>query len=122
MPEYRSGEPLQVSYVEPLDDTEVLRLGMGFTGGAVELTSDTVGASSYPALLTADFGDRPARVIREGSRRFRDIYLSTDVHGPVVKFERDDGYVWDSPGPDSREFEFSLEVSRLVDWKPDGLT
>lgn len=83
MPDSRSGEPLQVSYVEPLDDTEVLRLGMGFTGGAVELSSDTLGASSYPALLTADFGDRPATVIREGSRTHRDIYFSLEVTRPV---------------------------------------
>ena len=114
IPEHEYDEPARVTYVEPLADTEILHLGMGFVGGSVEMTSDS-GDATYPSrLLAADFGNRPARVIRDRSGRLTELYLSTSTDGPVVKFSRDDGYARDVPESES---EVSFSMSGLVDWR-----
>ena len=115
MPTYATHEPLRVTYVEPMGDTEILQLGMGFAGGSVELMSDSGGASSYPRLLAADFNNRPARVIRDQLGTFTEIYLSTD--GPLIEFSSDDGYARDAPGPGSDGVEASFSLSGIVDWR-----
>ena len=116
MPQYESDEPVRVTYVEPLDDTEILRLGMGFTGGAVALASDAVGvSSSNPALLAVDFGNWPAEAIRDQSGRVTEIYLSTV--GPGIEITTDDGYAWDAPGPKTNVVESGISLGGLVDWK-----
>ena len=84
LPPYQNRGPLRVTYVEPLADTEILRLSMGFAGGRVELTSDPASISRYPRLLAADFGNRPARVIHYQTGRLTKIYLSTE--GAVIEF------------------------------------
>ena len=115
VPEYRNDEPPHVTYVEPLGNTEILRLGMGFAGGTVELTSDSSTASSVPTLIAADFGNRPAEVIRDQSGRVTDIYLSTS--GLDVAVTIDDGKSWDVQGPDLNEFNPGLSVGGFVDWR-----
>ncbi len=112
IPEHEYDEPARVTYVEPLADTEILHLGMGFVGGSVEMTSDSGDATYPPRLLAADFSNRPARVIRDRSGRLTELYLSTD--GPVVRFSSDDGYARDVPESGS---EFSFSMSGLVDWR-----
>jgi hypothetical protein len=114
LPPNQPDEPLRVTYVEPLADTEVLRLGMGFAGGRVELASASAGSSSS-TMLAADFSGRPARVIRDHSGRFTNIYLSTD--GPLVEFSTDDGYAWDAPGPNSQFVKTDIAFGGLVDWR-----
>jgi hypothetical protein len=115
IPEHEYDEPGRVTYVEPLADTEILHLGMGFVGGKVELMSDPGGGSSSPRLFAADFNNHPARVIHDRIGRSTRIYLSTD--GPVVRFSNDDGYAQDSPGPDAYEREHGFYLGGLVDWR-----
>ncbi len=112
IPDHEYDEPARVTYVEPLADTEILHLGMGFVGGSVEMTSDSGNATYPPRLLAADFSNNPARVIRDRSGRLTKLYLSTD--GPVVKLSSDDGYALDVPKSDS---EVSFSMSGLVDWR-----
>ena len=114
LPPYQNRGPLRVTYVEPLADTEILRLSMGFAGGRVELTSDPASVSRYPRLLAADFGNRPARVIHDQTGRLTKIYLSTE--GTVIEFASEDGYARDAPGSGSDGLEASFSVSGIVDW------
>ena len=88
IPEHEYDEPARVTYVEPLADTEILHLGMGFVGGRVELMSDPGGRLLlHPRLFAADFNNHPARVIHDRIRQVhQELYLSTD--GPVVRFSK----------------------------------
>ena len=115
MPDYRAEAPVHVTYMEPLGDTEVLRLGMGFAGGAVELSSDSSVATSDSALMAADFGNRPAEVIRDKTGRLTEIYLSAG--SPGFSITTDDGKAWDVQGPHSDVFYPELNVGGLVDWR-----
>ena len=115
MPENRSDGPVHLTYVEPMGDAEVLRLGMGFAGGSVELSSGSSDESSSPSLLAADFGSRPAEVIRDQSGRVTELYLSAG--GPGIDLRTtDDGKAWDIQGSDLNVFNPGLNVGGLVDW------
>lgn len=106
MPEYDPVEPVRANYVEPLGDTRTLRLSMEFIGGSVELTS---GPPSSDSLLTADFGSRPAHVIREQSGDSVGLILTSS--GPFLRHSSDDGRT-------RHESRASFPVG-LADW---GLT
>ena len=115
IPTHESDGPLRVTYVEPLGDTEILHLSMGFAGGSVELTSDSGSSSQYPALFAADFNNRPANVIRDRAGRVAEIYLSTE--GPAFVFSVDDSSSWVVTGSDD-EFEApDVTLGGLVDWE-----
>lgn len=114
MPGQEADEPLHVTYVEPLGDTELLRLGMGFAGGTVELTPGSPEVSPNPSLFAADFGNRPAEVIRDRTGRVTEIYLSTS--GPTITLTADD----DGSGilePESYVTDSEVYISGLVDWR-----
>ena len=81
----RSDDLVHIAYWTPLENTETLELGMGFTSGRVTLRSD----ASTDRLFAADFNKRPAEVIHDHSGRFSKIYLSTD--GFSVEYSDDDG-------------------------------
>ena len=81
----RSDDLVHIAYWTPLENTETLELGMGFTSGRVTLRSD----ASADRLFAADFNKRPAEVIHDHSGRFSKIYLSTD--GFSVEYSDDDG-------------------------------
>ena len=91
----QSDEPIHATYVTPLENTEILHLGMGFFSGHVAIRSDP----SAERLFAADFSGRPAEVIHDHSGRFSKIYLST--RGLSVEY---------SDGADSHT------LSGLVDW------
>ena len=107
MPDYDPPEPLRAGYVEQLGDAQRLRLSMAFIGGDVELTSDTTVSGSFARLLAADFGSRPARVIREQSNGDVEFHLVSS--GPFLTHSSYDGYT-------RRESEISFPVG-LADWK-----
>ena len=115
MPEQASREPLHVTYVEPLGNAEVLRLGMGFAAGTVKLSSDSSLVSSNSTLIAADFGNRPAEVIRDQLGRVTEIYLSED--GPGIEFTTGEGDGWEERlGPESNVVESTMSLGGLVDW------
>lgn len=89
VPEYDPAEPLHVAYVEPMGNAETLRLNMEFLGGSVELDSAAAGAPSPASLLTADFGSRPARVVREQSGTVIECLIVSS--GPFLTHLSDDG-------------------------------
>ena len=115
MPEHRTDEPLHVTYVEPIGDTEILRLGMGFAAGSVELTSSSSESSGNSTLLAADFGSRPAEVIRNQSGKVTDIYLSTNGLGFDITVG--EAGVWDALDRDSNAVDAGLNVTGLGDWR-----
>ena len=116
MPENQSGGPVHVTFVEPMGDAEILRLGMGFAGGSVELSSGSSDESPSLSLLAADFGSRPAEVIRDQSGRVTELYLSAGGPGIDVTIT-DDGKAWDVQGADLDVFNPGLNVGGLVDWR-----
>ena len=90
MPDYDPPEPLRAGYVEPLGEAQRLHLSMAFMGGDVELNSDTTVSGSFARLLAADFGSRPARVIREQSNG--DVEFHMVSSGPFLRHSSYDGY------------------------------
>ena len=84
MPEYDPTEPLHASYVEPRGDVETLQLNAEFMGGILRLSSHTTVAQPANGLLTADFKNRPARVVRELSDEKLTVRLSSS--GPDLSY------------------------------------
>ena len=81
----RSDDLVHIAYSTPLENTETLELGMGFTSGRVALRSDPSG----DRLFAVDFNQRPAEVIYDHSGRFSKIYLSVD--GFSIDYSDDGG-------------------------------
>ena len=81
----RSDDLVHIAYWTPLEPTETLELGMGFTSGRVSIRSDP----SADRLFAADFNGRPAEVIHDHSGRFAKVYLSTD--GFSIDYSDDGG-------------------------------
>ena len=115
LPEQPPSEPRHVTYFEPLGDTEVLRLGMGFAGGTVELASHSSESAPQDVLMAADFGNRSAEVIRDQSGGVTEIYLSSS--GPSLSITIDDVTEWDVQGPEWNASDPGLHVGGLVDWR-----
>ena len=84
----------RITYVTPLENTETLKLGMGFTSGRVTLRSD----ASADRLFAADFNGRPAEVIHDHSGRFSKIYLSTEPFSIRYSDGNTDGHSIDADG------------------------
>ena len=84
MPEYDPTQPLHASYVEPLGDVETLQLNAEFMGGILQLSSHTPAAQPGNGLLTADFKNRPARVVRDLSDEKLTVRLSSS--GPDLSY------------------------------------
>ena len=95
----------RITYVTPLENTETLELGMGFTSGRVTLRSD----ASADRLFAADFNNRPAEVIHDHTGRFSKIYLSTD--GFSVDYSNDEGDSYTLTGLADWELMVSPEVA-----------
>lgn len=89
IPVYDPVEPLHSSYVETLDDNGRLRLSMEYMGGSVELKPARQGTAAPGSVLSADFGSRPAHVIREWSND--DVRILLVSSGPLLTRSSDDG-------------------------------
>ena len=109
MPDYEPVESLHANYVEPLEGARRLSLSMEFIGGDVELFSNPSGVPYSEGLLSADFGSRPAHVIRERSSDGVRVILASS--GPLLTHSSNDGQT-------RRESRISFPVG-LADW---GLT
>ncbi len=106
MPQYESGAPLRVSYVEPADYVETLHLNASFLGGELAINSESSIEDSSAALVIADFSDRPARVIRKQSDNA--IAFEVVSSGPYLRRSFDDGR---RSGEETVSFPFGL-----ADW------
>ena len=89
LPEYDPAEPLRVSYVEPVNDIEVLHLNASFFGGELAIDAESPGHDPLAALVVAEFSDRPARIIREQSGN--EIEIDIVSSGPYLSRTYNDG-------------------------------
>lgn len=89
MPEYEPAEPLRVSYTEPANDVEALNLNASFFGGDVAITSEPPADGPSPALMVAEFADRPARVVR--GRAGSELTIDVVSSGPYLSRSSADG-------------------------------
>ncbi len=115
MPESRTDEALHVTYVEPLGETELLRLGMGFGAGSVEVMAGSSDLPGSPTLMAADFGNRPAEVSRHQSGRMTDIYLSTS--GLEIDITAGDARVRVGSGGESTVVDSGPNLGGFGDWR-----